>query len=290
MKSKLEKIAGFFSDLSRSTASLAKILILSRSPFRKNDISSERPIVILGNGPSLNDTVENHPEFLADKDLLAVNFAANTPYFEHLKPNRYVIADPGFFTLEGYDKIPELWKNISAATWHIDLFVPAKYISVARSKVTCRNVTVHPFNMTPIEGFYSLRRFAYKRGLGLPRPRNVLIPSIMTAIRAGYKDIFIAGADHSWSKTLWVDDKNRVVTIQPHFYPDDEKEQERVTQAYAGIHLHDIYTSFAVAFRSYFDIARFASDSGVSVINITPGSFIDAFPRQTIKTPEALCK
>lgn len=288
MNSIPEKTAHLISDLSRSVASVAKIILLSRSPFKRKAIRTERPIVILGNGPSLNDTVENHSDFLKDKDLLAVNFAANTPYFERLKPNRYVIADPGFFTLEGYEKIPELWKNISAASWNIDLFVPAKYLGLARGKITSRNVAVHPFNMTPIEGFYPLRRFAYKRGLGLPRPRNVLIPSLMNAIRAGYTDIYIAGADHSWSKTLWVDNKNRVVTVQPHFYPDDEKEQERITKAYAGIHLHDIFTSFAIAFRSYFDVARFASDAGVRIINVTPGSFIDAFPRQTIQGADTL--
>ena len=43
-----------------------------------------------------------------------------------------------------------------------------------------------------------------------------------------------------------------------------------------------ILQSFYVAFRSYFTIARYASHRSVKIFNITPGSFIDAFPRLNI--------
>ena len=101
----------------------------------------------------------------------------------------------------------------------------------------------------------------------------------MTAIRAGYKKIFLVGADHTWSQSLWVDDKNRVVSVQPHFYKDNKEEEERVAAEYAGYHLHDILNSLRIAFRSYFSIADFAARKGVKIYNATPGSFIDAVPR-----------
>ena len=62
----------------------------------------------------------------------------------------------------------------------------------------------------------------------MPRPRNVLVPSLMTAIREGYSRIVLTGRMPSWSKSLWVTDNNRVVTVQPHFYEDNEKERDRV--------------------------------------------------------------
>lgn len=272
----------FLSKAAATVASLIKIPLMSRPLTKAPKVAPERELVILGNGPSLNDTA-SHREFLADKDLLAVNFAANAPLFVELKPALYVLADPHFFDPQGDEKVDTLWRNISAADWPLTLYVPAKHRRQVQEQLKeATNVGIATFNLTPIEGFGEFCRRAYRLGLGMPRPRNVLIPSIMIGLRAGYRRIYLAGADHSWSKTLWVDDNNRVVTVQPHFYPDDEKERERVTAAYANIHMHDIYTSFAIAFRSYFSIADYARTLPTEIINITPGSFIDAFPRMKV--------
>ena len=88
---------------------------------------------------------------------------------------------------------------------------------------------------------------------------------------------------HSWSKSLWVTDNNRVVTVQPHFYEDNEKERERVESLYKDIRIHQIYESFSIAFRSYFAVKDFADSEGVEILNATPGSFIDAFPRTRLE-------
>ena len=95
----------------------------------------------------------------------------------------------------------------------------------------------------------------------------------------GYKEILIFGADHSWMKTLSVTDGNEVVSIQPHFYKDGEDEQNRVRHEYRNYRLHQIVESFAIAFKSYHDIAQYAASRCIKVYNATPGSFIDAFPR-----------
>ena len=116
----------------------------------------------------------------------------------------------------------------------------------------------------------------------MPRPRNVLIPSIMIGIWLGYSEIRLLGADHSWLKTISVDDNNRVVSIQPHFYQEDSREQQRIRTAYLSLPLHKVLESFHIAFRSYHRIRRFADTQGIRIINSTPGSFIDAFDRAPI--------
>jgi hypothetical protein len=141
------------------------------------------------------------------------------------------------------------------------------------------HLTISYYNLTPVEGCKSLSHKLFHYGLGMPRPRNVLIPSIMLAIREGYGTIYIAGADHSWTRTLWVDEDNRVVSIQPHFYQDNEEEKKRVATEYHNYPLHQILQSLYIAFRSYFDIADYAKTKGIDILNITPDSFIDAFPR-----------
>lgn len=278
----------------KTLASIAKIILLSRPVGKPRKAPEGRGLVIMGNGPSLADTIRDRAELLRVSDLMAVNFAANSAEFLQLKPRLYILADPHFFDGEATDRnVSRLWENLGKAVWGITLYVPTRRVSEARRRLGT-SVRVEGFNMTPVEGCDGFCDFAYSRGLGMPRPRNVLIPAIMTGLRLGYRTIYLAGADHSWSRTLWVDDKNRVVSIQPHFYPDGEEERDRVAEAYAGIRLHDIYTSFAIAFRSYHAIAAYVSrlnrraagrnkkasgEDEIKIINITPGSFIDAFPR-----------
>ena len=64
---------------------------------------------------------------------------------------------------------------------------------------------------------------------------------------------------------------------------DNEKERERVESLYKDIRIHQIYESFSIAFRSYFAVKDFADSEGVEILNATPGSFIDAFPRTRLE-------
>ena len=78
---KIEKISAGMSAFAQSLASLAKVALLSRRPSVAVTAGKDEELVVLGNGPSLNDTVADHSDFLASRRLLAVNFAANTPLF-----------------------------------------------------------------------------------------------------------------------------------------------------------------------------------------------------------------
>lgn len=278
----LENISRKMSTMAAFMASLLKVAVMSRKPSAASS-PRERAIVVMGNGPSLRETIDNHSDWLHRHDLLAVNFAANTPDFFTLRPSLYVLADPHFFVGRDSDKnVESLWKMLADVSWPMALWVP--HGSYDRAKTLLdgnRYVKVKKFNMTPLDGFTSLCHKLADAGLGMPRPRNVLIPSIMVAIREGYRRIYLAGADHTWTRTLSVDDENFVVSIQPHFYKDSESEHSRVRSAYAGLHLHNVLGSMAIAFESYWKIKEYADSRGVRILNATPGSMIDAFDRYT---------
>ncbi|MEF9923923.1 MAG: hypothetical protein RR854_05035, partial [Muribaculaceae bacterium] len=87
---------------------------------------------------------------------------------------------------------------------------------------------------------------------------------------------------HSWTRTISVNDNNEVVSIQPHFYKEEDTEKKRVNTEYMKYPLYKIMYSFYIAFKSYFTIKRYADKIGATIWNITPGSFIDAFPRKNI--------
>ncbi len=280
-----ESLAGGCGKVAASVATLGKCLLLSRPVGRLKKQEKRDTLIIMGNGPSLRSTISEEGEALRQASLMAVNFAPNSPEFFSLRPRYLVLADPHFFEGVGKDtNVDRLWKNLKKVDWEMTLFVPVSRRRQVREMLekAGEHVSIEGMNLTPAEGIGALRRFLYRKGLAMPRPRNVLIPALMMALRLGYPDVRLVGADHSWSKTLWVDDQNRVISVQPHFYEDNEKERERVASEYAGYHIHHIYRSLAVAFASYFDIEEYARKEGAAITNCTPGSFIDAFPRSSL--------
>lgn len=276
------KISDFIENLGHSAKSLVKIALLSRPVGTMRRTGNGDTLIILGNGPSLNDTLAEDADVLPRYSRLAVNFAANAPQFAELRPDYYVLADPHFFKMRGRDvNVDKLMANLEAVDWPMTLFVPA---NVKKSVVSFsnRNLTVKRYNAVGAEGFRWFTRLAFNCRLAMPRPRNVMIPSIMVGIWMGYKNIYLTGADHSWLKTLSVNEDNDVVSIQPHFYKEDKRESVRAVSQFKGVKLHELLQSFCIAFRSYFGVADFAACRGVNVYNSTPGSFIDAFPRRPL--------
>lgn len=277
-----DSIAGFMSRLGSTLKSLVKIALISRRCTIRTHAAENERIIILGNGPSLADTIKNDLSKLQSSPSLAVNFAANAEEFQMLAPRYYVLADPHFFTGVDDPNAKRLHENINCkVNWKMTLFVPSNFKN-ATAWLNNRNVDVEYFNPVGTEGFKWLTDMAYRTGRGMPRPRNVMIPAIMIAILLGYKEIYLAGADHSWMKTLSVDEQNRVISVQPHFYKDNDEETERVTTTYMNYRLHDIVNSFYVAFKAYHEIAAYANRHGINIYNATPGSFIDAFERHPL--------
>lgn len=269
-------------NLGPSLKSIGKIIFLTHGVSIKKE-KAKGKIYILANGPSLRKAIDdNLPELVANTTM-AVNFAANAPEFWEIRPKYYMLLDPYFFEKFDQDRVKMLWNNLFRVNWPLTLIVPyvkgwtmEKYINEENLK----NITIRTINPVGVEGWHWLESLAYKKAWGMPRPRNVLIAAIMAAIQMGYDDIILFGADHSWMQSIWVDDNNCVVTVQPHFYKEDDADQARTNSEYAGIPLHEVIKSFYVAFEGYHRIARYANKHGISITNATPGSFIDAFPRK----------
>lgn len=277
-----------------SVLTVGKVALKSRSALRHPRGNTELPhrpvggsVIVMGNGPSLRDVISEQREQLMQYTRMAVNFAANAPEFFELKPAHYILADPHFFTgVESDPNVRKLWDHLSKADWGMTLHIPAqmrnKMDGIMNQLSGDRKPRIEYFNMTPADGFDDLCHLLFRNGLAMPRPRNVLIPAIMQAMAIGYDEIYIVGADHTWPHSLYVDDRNRVVTVQPHFYKDNEEELDRVAEAYAGVRIHEVLQSMAIAFRSYHQIRKFADKTGVKIFNATKGSLIDAFMRKPL--------
>lgn len=269
--------------VSENLTSLAKLAL---HPCRarisaSGDAAKGMPLVILGNGPSLNDTMAADGAALRHVPLMAVNFAACTPMFRELKPEFYVLADPHYFRNGDDDNVARLMESLRSVDWKMTLFVPKG----TRFKPKNPLLRVEKFPMTGVEGSPWLERVAYGSRRAMPRPRNVMIPAIMIGIWMGFHNIYLVGADHSGIGTIRVNEQNEVVSEIPHFYRDSEEESARVRISYMHQPLHQVIHSYYVAFRAYHQIERFARHVKVAIYNATPGSYIDAFTRKPLPKP-----
>ena len=276
---RLEQVYVRFGEIGNSLLSLFRVILLSKkvNPFSLPVYNKE--LVVLGNGPSLRLLLSERPSFLEGKDLMMVNFSASSDAFTKFRPGFYLLMDPAFFEEEATRQklfVPMVEKT----EWEMHLFAPVSARKhTAWQEIVSRSpyIRIHWFNATPVEGIEGFRHFCYRRRLGMPRPRNVLIACLMNALQLLYDTIYLAGADHSWLKEIWVDENNIVNEDRAHFY--DRNSTQRVVSSHK---LHEILNSMAIAFRSYHEVEAYIRKVGRKIINITPGSFIDAFGRMRV--------
>lgn len=279
-----DSISDFLNATGQSLKSIVKLALLSRRSGISHADRRGHPLIILGNGPSLAKNIADDMHLLNSNDTLAVNFAGNTEEFKRIRPRYYLLMDPHFFTHPSPDpNVGRLFGHLNNdVDWDMTLFIPTGR-KPAVMGINNPHIRFERFNPVGVEGYDWLVKMACDSGRGLPRPRNVLIPAIMVGIWLDYKDIYLLGADHSWLRTLDVDENNNVVSIQPHFYADGEEEHKRVATLFRNTRLHELLWGFHLAFKGYHAIQRYASTIGVNIYNSTPGSYIDAFPRRDIK-------
>lgn len=280
-----EKIKLFAGQTWQTFLSLVKIALKSsfstHVPSRKNKNHTE--LVILANGPSLAATVRDRAAFLKGKALLAVNFFAVSDLYQELKPEFYVLADPLFWIVpENREKL--FTALVEKTSWPLTLFMPARsYTDLLWQEMVRKNphLSVVKYNTTPVEGYPWFCNRVYRSGLGVPRPHNVLIPSIALALRMPFETLYLTGADHSWLPEITVTDENEVLMHQKHFYDQKTSQARTVKQEdLKPAPLYVILHHMSVAFKSYFILRDFADFQKKRVVNSTPDSYIDAFPRE----------
>jgi len=287
----LLKIQHFFEAVYFTKISILRILF--RFKF-KNSLSSimqsKKELVILGNGPSLKESLISQKQLLADKDLMALNQFVLSDEFTHLRPHNYVLLDIGFFKSDTIQRVKDVTDRMIEAfltktDWDMNLFLPKEGRGSElhrRLENSDKNINFVFFNRTNVEGLKGFRHWAYRNNLGMPKPQNVLVACLMLGICMKYSQVFILGADHSWLENIRISDDNTLISIEKHFYDKDAKgkpTKKEHPDTLQSAKLHDYLYDLARTFSSYHLIREFADSKGVKVWNASEVSYIDAFDR-----------
>lgn len=275
-------------NLYKTIQSLFKLTFFTHYTLRF-PIKAQTDAVILGNGPSLKEMLRKNVNFLQDKDLFAVNYFALSDTFFELKPGHYVIIDFKFYSDNANDedtikKRPLLWENIAQINWKMQLYLPFDAKKHHQWQEYIKNnefIEIRYINVTAIEGFSCFRHHCFRKMLGMPRPHNVVIPTLMIALKLNYNKIFLWGVDHSWLSQIMVDDNNIAMVNNQHFYDTNKNNPGKfILKNNPSAPLHIILYSMMTAFESYFIIRKYSESLNSKIINQTRGSLIDAFDRE----------
>lgn len=287
----LESIFNWLSQFVQSFITILKILFRSYY-FPKRHHASSDELFIIANGPSFKNALKQEAEFFKSKTLLCVNNFPNTEYFAKLKPRYFLICSPGYWMENAIDYNVEKRRKIIDAlvqktNWELTCLLPyasRKNSNFIKKIESNQYIKIHYYNTTPLEGLESISISLMQSNLAIPRPHNVLVPSLHFAISNRFNKIYLLGADHSWLGELSVNDKNEVLLNQKHFYDEEQTvaRQMHKNHGRGQRKMHEVLEKFYISFKSYHLLNKFAQQKKVEVINLTPNSFIDAFEKKSI--------
>jgi hypothetical protein len=269
-------------------------LIASNSKTNNLGISTngKKECVILGNGPSLKGFLKNEQNLglLRDKFIITVNDAVSSSYFGQIRPACHVLIDPSYWEDNLLDihqsRMNQFKQNMMLIDWPIDLVMPK-----SASKKTALNglkentyITFKYVNFSwPKKiNIERLRFMAYKINKKAPDAQNVLIACCYIAINVGSTRIILIGADHSWHRSICVDDKNCVCWDDSHHYDNEGLTLTPILKDLRGTEVFsmaEILEALMITFKGYEEIEKYARYMGVEIFNATKGSSIDAFKR-----------
>ncbi len=242
-------------------------------------------LIVLGNGPSFGKTMDMHAAYFTGKTILGVNSFSISKEYELLKPRYYVMLDPGLWNAEN-EQVKSTIDSIASKTkWSLHLLVP----HAARNSQRILNlranseIKIHFFNYIVFKGFEGIGHWLYKKNYAMPQSQNVLVASLFLSINLGYKNIELFGADHNWHQDLIVNDENVVCMKHIHFYSSGTV--ATYVPFYKMMHVKETFRmdealfAFARVFSGYQQIKKYADYRKTRIVNMTEGSFVDAFER-----------
>ncbi len=285
VEKKYKSTSSFISKCINTLVSLVKIILISKFGKKLPKATTES-CVVLGNGPSLKQSLEKHADFFKQHPLVCVNSFSVTEEYTMLKPLYYVILDYSFWKSDDKHILSTLEAIKQKTTWEMYLFVPQMSASSKRFEKFCaenKNIKLCYFNYTVFKGFDSIANYFYRKNLAMPQSQNVLVASLFLSINVGYKKIYLFGADHTWHQTLLVNEQNELCLKQVHFYEQEEK--INLVPFYKGAHLKEtfrmdeIFVTWAKVFWGYLMLNNYANKQNAKILNASEISFIDAFER-----------
>lgn len=265
-------------------------LVLDPTPMRrlpyKCQVSSNRVLSILANGPSLKEELQRigkDAEF-EDVDFSVMNFFANDPLYTQIQPKYYCLFDSMFDTPdERYDKVMAMYENMNKrTTWPMILYTKVNEKRFRDfSKVDNPNIKIKTISSVSIRCSNRVNHFFYRHGLAMPPAATVANINVWVALQNGYKKIRLYGADMTFFEGLCVNENNQVCATMRHFY-DKKVEIVPIYNYFAKrvFRLDEFIDMVNAMVKGHNALAEYAKCLNAEVLNCSKVSMLDCYPRK----------
>lgn len=263
------------------------------SPLPIPEITNDK-LIIIGNGPSLNSTMEKYEKEVCSSECLMVNEAALTSLYDLIKPSIYMLVDPKYYLSMGYESYHETLKSlvdviVSKTDWTMKIIMPKcaqGCFAEERFKENSNlDVLFYEDGWLLPKGISKFE--AWDKNLICPPAQTVLNTAVWLSIYWGYKVTYLVGADTSFIQDIYVGQKDNVLyTIDSHFYKNEDVynsglEPEKKGRKF-GMDMEQLLESVYVMFKSYRELREYAEWKGVKIYNASEYSIIDCLERKKL--------
>lgn len=255
-------------------------------------IQNNDECVIIGNGPSLKDSLTGETlEFIKQRPKFCVNEAVISDEFLQLKPEFVVFMDPYYWSKDTTDPYLSMYKQVaevlSNVDWKIKIFISKAarewnfFIDVPKKNPNVEIIYVSTRISKIKDEKYRFKE--YRQNIAMPRVQNVLVACMYFAINAGFKKIYLFGADHSWHESIHIREDNVLCYKDLHFY--DKEKVVKCSPAWRNPectrtwNMADLFEAFSYKYKSYMELEEYSKHMGSKIYNASKISYIDAFER-----------
>lgn len=258
---------------------LREKFLYGRYEFPYSTQNKGKRMHILCTGPSLKQTL---PELMSNKqfmeeDKICVNFFFRDEVIRKLKPTIYCLADPIYFSSNNIGVFNELNELVD---WNMKLVIPLygkDKIEAVKSMLTNTHITLVTISILLYQGFDKYRYTSWKKGHSVPSFVNISIMASFLALNMGYSEVYLYGVEHTFFDNMGVDDENRLYLTDNHFYG---SEKMYILDTYGNQwHIKDWLYDKYLTFLEHERMRKYADYLGVTIVNCTKNSLIDAYIR-----------
>lgn len=247
-----------------------------------NFIKKHDEVIVLGNGPSLKNDLDDIAKKTDTHDFVCVNNFCSSPYYKVFKPSIYVFLDPYFFSENSHEswivQREKTFKIINEqTTWNMKIFLPFG----ANEKILKRFIINEKIDIIKMNVSHSNNIKLYDSGYFGPIQCNVLIYAVYLAIWSKYKNIKIYGADMSFHKDIDVDQNdNSLFMTFKHFNSEDTIEKlMKNPEKIIPTTMKEELTGCTYIFEAHEILNSYANKHNIEISNYSSYSLIDAYKR-----------
>lgn len=243
-------------------------------------------LVILGNGPSQKLFWENKEKF-KDYKILCMN---EFPVFEKekfisIKPDYYCAIDPVATNLEKAQKYSEEYYDIlkkKIELFNNDITWDFGYITWSDADFIFDNRNIRKIGIPRIvcdKLSFDKKIKLFSKNMATVNCETVAELAVFFGITFGFEEICIFGVDCDFQ--IHVDEKNEIKAAVFHSY--SEKAEYRSIRGQLKNHyLYEIYEGYAILFKEFVLLRKYAEKRNVKVYNYNVESMVDAFEKKKI--------